>query len=85
MATGEYLICFSEKCNKEEVKEYFIECISRSRFSVTREEFEGKTLLTISAPFQLLAQKVVYVCKFRWSYFYGALMGLFVVLCECIM
>lgn len=55
---GEYLVCFSEKCHKEDVKQYIIECISAAKFSVSREEFEGKTLLTIGAPFEVLAQKV---------------------------
>ena len=58
MAAGEYLICFSEKCPKEEVKQYFVECLTRAKFSVTQEEFEGKTLLTVGAPFEILAQKV---------------------------
>ena len=58
MAAGEYLVCFSEKCDKEDVKKHIIECLTFAKFSVTREEFEGKTLLTISAPFELLAQKV---------------------------
>ena len=62
MAAVEYLVCFSEKCHKEEVKQYFIECLSRAKFSVTREEFEGKTLLTIGAPFEVIAQKVRFVC-----------------------
>ena len=58
MAAGEYLICFAEKCHKVEIKQYFIECLSRAKFIVTREEFEGKTLLSVSAPFEVLAQKV---------------------------
>ena len=58
MAAGEYVICFSEKCQKEDVKQYFINCLSRNKFSVTREDFEGKTLLTVAAPFSLLADKV---------------------------
>ena len=58
MAVGEYLLCFSEKCNKEDVKQYFINCLSRENFSVTRREFEGKTLLITSAPFSVLAAKV---------------------------
>ncbi|XP_073249226.1 anoctamin-10-like [Porites lutea] len=57
MAAGEYLVCFSEKCEKEEVKQYFVDCLSRAKFSVTREEFEGKTLLTVDAPFRILANK----------------------------
>jgi len=57
MAVGEYLLCFSEKCNKEDVKQYFINCLSRENFSVTRQEFEGKTLLITSAPFSVLAEK----------------------------
>lgn len=58
MAAGEYLVCFSEKCDKEDVKKNIIDCLTRAKFSVTREEFEEKTLLTIGAPFELLAQKV---------------------------
>lgn len=58
MAVGEYLLCFSEKCNKEDVKQYFINCLSRENFSITRQEFEGKTLLITSAPFSVLAEKV---------------------------
>ena len=58
MAAGEYLVCFSQKCEKEEVKQYFVDCLSRAKFSVTREEFEGKTLLTVDAPFEILANKV---------------------------
>lgn len=58
MAAGEYLVCFSEKCDKEDVKKHIIECLTLAKLSVTREEFEGKTLLTIGAPFELLAQKV---------------------------
>ena len=64
MAAGEYLVCFSEKCEKEEVKQYFVDCLSRAKFSVTREEFEGKTLLTVDAPFEILATKVSF--KPRW-------------------
>ena len=63
MAAGEYLICFSEKCPKEEVKQYFVECLTRATFIVTQEEFEGKTLLTVGAPFEILAQKVRESCK----------------------
>lgn len=59
MAAGEYLLCFSEKCNREDVKQYFVNCLSREKFSVTRQEFEGKTLLIISAPFSVLAEKVL--------------------------
>ena len=58
MAVGEYLLCFSEKCSKEDVKQYFINCLRRENFSVTRQEFEGKTLLITSAPFSVLAEKV---------------------------
>lgn len=58
MAAGEYLICFSEKCPKEEVKQYFVECLTRAKLCITQEEFEGKTLLTVGAPFEILAQKV---------------------------
>ena len=58
MAVGEYLLCFSEKCIQEDVKKYFINCLSRENFSVTRQEFEGKTLLITSAPFSVLAKKV---------------------------
>ena len=58
MAAGEYLLCFSEKCNREDVKQYFVNCLSREKFSVTRQEFEGKTLLIIFAPFSVLAEKV---------------------------
>lgn len=58
MAVGEYLLCFSEKCNKEDVKQYFINCLSRENFSIARQEFEGKTLLITSAPFSVLAEKV---------------------------
>ena len=61
MAAGEYLICFSEKCPKEEVKQYFVECLTRAKFSVIPEEFEGKTLLTVGAPFEILAQKVSFL------------------------
>lgn len=57
MAAAEYLVCFSEKCEKEEVKQYFVDCLSRTKFNVTREEFEGKTLLTVDAPFEILANK----------------------------
>ncbi|KAL9952902.1 hypothetical protein ACROYT_G040231 [Oculina patagonica] len=57
MAAGEYLVCFSEKCEKEDVKKHIIECLTLAKLSVTREEFEGKTLLTIGAPFEVLAQK----------------------------
>lgn len=64
MAAGEYLVCFSEKCEKEEVKQYFVDCLSRAKFTVTREEFEGKTLLTVDAPFKILANKVSF--KPRW-------------------
>ena len=66
MAAGEYLVCFSEKCEKEEVKQYFVDCLSRAKFSVTREEFEGKTLLTVDAPFEILASKVSF--KPRWNF-----------------
>lgn len=58
MAAGEYLVCFSERCNKEDVKKNIIDCLTRAKFTLTREEFEEKTLLTIGAPFELLAQKV---------------------------
>lgn len=58
MADGEYLVCFSEKCEKEDIKQYIIECLTLPKFSVSREEFEGKTLLTVGAPFEILAQKV---------------------------
>lgn len=58
MAGGEYLVCFSEKCEKEDVKQHIIDCLTLAKFSVSREEFEGKTLLTVGAPFETLAQKV---------------------------
>ena len=58
MAGGEYLVCFSEKCEKEDIKQHIIECLTLAKFSVSREEFEGKTLLTVGAPFEILAQKV---------------------------
>ena len=66
MAAGEYLVCFSEKCEKEEVKQYFVDCLSRAKFSVTRAEFEGKTLLTVDAPFEILAYKVSFKLNRRW-------------------
>lgn len=58
MAGGEYLVCFSEKCEKEDIKQHIIDCLTLAKFSVSREEFEGKTLLTVGAPFEILAQKV---------------------------
>lgn len=58
MAGGEYLVCFSEKCEKEDVKQHIIDCLTLAKFSVSREEFEGKTLLTVGVPFETLAQKV---------------------------
>jgi len=58
MAGGEYLVCFSEKCEKEDIKQHIFECLTFANFNVSREEFEGKTLLTIGAPFEILAQKV---------------------------
>nr|XP_058973340.1 anoctamin-10-like [Pocillopora verrucosa] len=57
MTVGEFLVCFSEKCHKEDIKQYIIDCLNSAKFSVTREEFEGKTLLTIGAQFDVLAQK----------------------------
>ena len=63
MAGGaaEYLVCFSEKCEKEDLKQHIIDCLTLAKFSVTLEEFEGKTLLTVGAPFEILAQKVSYL------------------------
>ena len=63
MAGGaaEYLVCFSEKCEKEDLKQHIIDCLTLAKFSVTQEEFEGKTLLTVGAPFEILAQKVSYL------------------------
>ena len=58
MEAGEYLVCFSEKCDKEDVKQHIIDCLTLNKFNVTREESEGKTLLTVGAPFELLIQKV---------------------------
>ena len=69
---GEYLVCFSEKCHKEDVKQYIIECISAAKFSVSREEFEGKTLLTIGAPFEVLAQKVRSFSSIKLMLYKGA-------------
>ena len=69
MAAGEYLVCFSEKCEKEEVKQYFVDCLSRAKFSVTREEFEGKTLLTVDAPFEILANKVSFKPRYELNAF----------------
>ena len=58
MALEGYLVAFSEKCLDQKVKQYVVECLKRENFSVIREEFEGKTLLTVSGPFELLAAKV---------------------------
>lgn len=63
MTVGEFLVCFSEKCHKEDIKQYIIDCLNSAKFSVTREEFEGKTLLTIGAQFDVLAQKVRLVLR----------------------
>ena len=63
MTVGEFLVCFSEKCHKEDIKQYIIGCLNSAKFSVTREEFEGKTLLTIGAQFDVLAQKVRLVLR----------------------
>ena len=59
MAAGDYLLSFSEKCPHEKTKQYIIECLNQAAFSVAREEFEGKTLLTVNAPFELVSAKVV--------------------------
>lgn len=63
MTVGEFLVCFSEKCHKEDIKQYIIDCLNSAKFNVTREEFEGKTLLTIGAQFDVLAQKVRLVLR----------------------
>lgn len=65
MASAEYLVCFSDKCDKEDVKQHIIECLTLAKFSVSREEFEGKTLLTVGAPFEILAQKVRFCPAFE--------------------
>ena len=64
MAGGEYLVYFSEKCEKEDVKQHIIDCLTLATFSVSREEFEGKTLLTVGAPFETLAHKVRVIVGF---------------------
>ena len=81
MAGGEYLVCFSEKCEKEDIKQHVFECLTLAKFNVLREEFEGKTLLTIGAPFEILAQKVRlvgtsclnYLEQSAWEYVFPSL------------
>lgn len=54
----DYLLVFSEKCKSEEIKGYVIDCLKRAKLEVKREEFEDQTLLSIKAPFEVLAAKV---------------------------
>lgn len=34
MVDGEYFVCFLEKCEKEDIKQYIIECLIFFKFSV---------------------------------------------------
>lgn len=54
----DYLLVFSEKCKSKEIKSFVIDCLKRAKFDVQREEFEDQTLLSITAPFEVLAAKV---------------------------
>lgn len=54
----DYLLIFSEKCKSEEIKGYVIDCLRRANLEIYREEFEGQTLLSIGASFDVLATKV---------------------------
>lgn len=54
----DFSLVFSEKCTSEEVKGYVIDCLKRKNLEVRQEVHEGQTLLSVRAPFDVLAQKV---------------------------
>jgi len=58
MLNWDFALNFSEKCTSEETIGYIIDCIRRSNLEVHKEEFDGQTLLSIRASFDVLAQKV---------------------------
>ena len=63
----EYLLTFSENCSSK-IKDYFVDCLVRAKFDTEREEFEGKTLVSVGASFELLAAEVPqFQCSARSS------------------
>lgn len=54
----DFALSFSEKCTSKETKGYIIDCMKRNNLEIHEEEFEGQTLLSVSASFEVLAHKV---------------------------
>ena len=59
MFSDEYVITFAASCPSGEVKEYISSCIESAKLSLKRSEIQdGSTVMTIGAPYEVLAAKV---------------------------
>ena len=59
MFSDEYVLVFAESCPSEKVKEYISSCLVTAKLYFKDEKLhDGSTVITVGAPFHVLATKV---------------------------